>query len=170
MAAPGQNIGNLNGLRWSLEHDAALKRLRKAGYSSSQIALELWTEFRTTYSRNAVIGRLHRLGLTDSRANPHRPGIVKQRAMSNSGPSMPRIRKPAVRPILTRETAALRCAEIEPRHVALVDLEPGDCRYPYGEGDYTFCGHPKLSDCSYCERHYALVQGDGTRSERQATA
>ena len=41
----------------------------------------------------------------------------------------------------------LRCVEIEPRHLSLIDLEHGDCRYPYGgdeEGEaITFCGHPR---------------------------
>jgi len=28
--------------------------------------------------------------------------------------------------------AKFRCVQIDPRHLPLVDLEPGDCRYPYG--------------------------------------
>jgi hypothetical protein len=30
------------------------------------------------------------------------------------------------------ESPKLRCAEVDPRHLSLLDLESGDCRYPYG--------------------------------------
>ena len=47
------------------------------------------------------------------------------------------------------EPTRLRCVEIEPRHLSLIDLERGDCRYPYGgdeEGEaITFCGHPRAT-------------------------
>ena len=56
-------------------------------------------------------------------------------------------RTPAEADGLERAAALqLRCVGITPRHLSLVDLEPGDCRYPYGgdaEGEaITFCGHP----------------------------
>jgi GcrA cell cycle regulator len=54
------------------------------------------------------------------------------------------------------EMVKLRCVEIDPRHLSVIDLEPGDCRYPYGgdeEGEaITFCGHPQRQGSSYC-RH-----------------
>ena len=54
----------------------------------------------------------------------------------------------------------LRCVKIEPRHLSLVDLEHGDCRYPYGgdeEGEpITFCGHPHRTGSSYCTPHFHL--------------
>jgi hypothetical protein len=62
----------------------------------------------------------------------------------------------------------LRCVEIEPLKIALVDLEPHHCRYPYGgwqpyqgTSPITFCGHPKRGDgSSYCAAHAELVRGD----------
>jgi GcrA cell cycle regulator len=57
----------------------------------------------------------------------------------------------------------LRCVEVNPRHLSLVDLEPGDCRYPYGgeeDGDViTFCGHPQREGSSYCVPHFHLTRG-----------
>jgi GcrA cell cycle regulator len=54
----------------------------------------------------------------------------------------------------------LRCVEIVPRHLSLVELESGDCRYPYGgDGEdepITFCGHPRRPDSSYCAPHFDL--------------
>ena len=47
------------------------------------------------------------------------------------------------------------CLEIEPRHVTLAELGPDDCRYPFGERDFTFCGNTKLAGSSYCRVHHA---------------
>ena len=70
------------------------------------------------------------------------------------------------------ETVKLRCVEIDPRHVSLTELEPDDCRYPYG-GDQerdaiTFCGHPRRQGSSYCAAHFHLTRGPGTTSKRSA--
>ena len=76
-------------------------------------------------------------------------------------------------PVLARAKAPkLRCVEIAPRHLSLVELEAGDCRYPYGgdeEGEaITFCGHPRREGSSYCTPHFHLTRGPGTLSERAA--
>jgi len=59
-----------------------------------------------------------------------------------------------------------------PRHLAVTELEAGDCRYPYGgdaDGEaITFCGHPQREGSSYCLGHFNLTRGPGTASERAA--
>jgi GcrA cell cycle regulator len=83
--------------------------------------------------------------------------------------------KSRLKPAVFERAAALklRCIGIAPRHLALVDLEPGDCRYPYGGDEeseaITFCGHPRRQDSSYCVSHFHLTHGPGTPSERSAT-
>jgi GcrA cell cycle regulator len=66
----------------------------------------------------------------------------------------------------------LRCVQIMPRHLPLMDLEAGDCRYPYGgdtDGEtITFCGHRQREGSSYCLGHFNLTRGPGTASERAA--
>src|SRR5664279_2177032 len=64
-------------------------------------------------------------------------------------------------PMPVFETAGkvkLRCVEIEPRHLSLMELERSHCRYPYGgdEADHTitFCGHPRRKGSSYCAQHF----------------
>jgi GcrA cell cycle regulator len=70
------------------------------------------------------------------------------------------------------EPVKLRCVEIDPRHLSLQDLEPDDCRYPYGgdeEGEaITFCGHPRRQSTSYCAAHFYLTRGPETAPERTA--
>ena len=67
------------------------------------------------------------------------------------------------------EPVKLRCIELVPRHLALVDLEIGDCRYPYGgdeEGEaITFCGHPRRVGSIYCTSHFHLTSGTASCSD-----
>lgn len=153
-------LGNENAARWMPAHDAALKRLREEHFSASEIAPQINREFQTGYSRNAVIGRLHRLGLTtlNRQYRPRETKIYK-----------PRVRKPII-PKFSAEEVALRCIEIAPRNLSLLELEPNDCRYPYGDGPFTFCGHPKMEGRNYCVPHFHLSIGPGTTSERRATS
>jgi GcrA cell cycle regulator len=77
------------------------------------------------------------------------------------------------RPVLKRAAAlSLRCVAIVPRHLSLLELEAGDCRYPYGgdqEGEpITFCGHPRRDGSSYCVSHFHLTRTDLSAPERSA--
>lgn len=57
---------------------------------------------------------------------------------------------------VTTDQATLRCVEVDPRHLSFAELGPKDCRYPYGDGPFTFCGRPQLDGYSYCEGHKFL--------------
>lgn len=160
---------------WAAEHSDALREHLAKGISYSEIADAINAKFGTVYSRNATIGRAKRMGLV----GPNRPA-GSPRLPQN--PKPPQLRKPRGRhaadsrprvPLVERaERVKLRCVQIVPRHLSLVDLEAGDCRYPYGgdaEGEaITFCGHPQREGSSYCVGHFHLTRGPGTASERAA--
>lgn len=39
----------------------------------------------------------------------------------------------------------------------LAELEPNDCRYPFGDSPpYTFCGDTTIVGSSYCELHHLI--------------
>jgi GcrA cell cycle regulator len=67
----------------------------------------------------------------------------------------------------------LRCVEIEPRHLSLIELERNDCRYPYGGDDegeaITFCGHRQRPGSSYCTPHFHLSRDPAATPERPAS-
>jgi GcrA cell cycle regulator len=88
----------------------------------------------------------------------------RERYASLSGWNMPVFKR--------EETLTLRCVETDPRHLSLLQLEPGDCRYPYGgeeEGEaITFCGRPCCEGSSYCAPHFHLTQGPGSPLKRAA--
>ena len=160
---------------WASEHSEALREYLAKGMSYSEIADSINAKFKTAYSRNAAIGRATRMGLAGSdrpkdSPNPppkqHQPQLYKLRERS-----APEFIRPL--PIFERTaTAKLRCVEIDPRHLSLMELERGDCRYPYGgdeEGEaIAFCGHPRRKGSSYCAPHFHLTRGLGTASERAA--
>src|ERR1700743_750852 len=159
---------------WEEAHSALLRECVDKGLPFPEIARSLNKRFGTAYSRNAAIGRARRMGLcapgrvgsSSAWAQKKPPGakqIHKKRVRSlaetpawtasNAGP------KPTT--FERAEALQLRCVAINPRHIALVDLEPGDCRYPYGgdaDGEpITFCGHPRRDGSSYCSSPFHLT-------------
>lgn len=140
--------------RWQDEHDARLKTLRAEGYSSSLIAVKFHEEFRLQLTRNAVIGRAHRLGIIP----PLKPRYARDQ------PRRPQKRKPypastRAAPVLFEiNLGGLRTVDVVPLHLQLIDLEHDQCRYPYGEGPFTFCGCPAIDGNSYCVPHKFLCE------------
>jgi GcrA cell cycle regulator len=170
----GQGDG-MQSTNWTEEQSKALREFFENGMSYSRIAGAINAKFQTAYSRNAAIGRAQRMGLAGSDRPNDRPELpprakaprlhrLRERHAPESMLMMPRFER--------EETVKLRCVEIDPRHLSLMDLEPGDCRYPYGgdeEGEaITFCGHPQLRGSSYCPAHFHLTSGPGIASERSA--
>jgi GcrA cell cycle regulator len=171
--------------KWPPEHDEALKKHFAAGLSFAQISAKIRAEFgvEANYSRNAAIGRAHRLGLSQAhkpkKAAPPRPwedaGKPRRTFFRHIEIEAGIYHAPTYKPRVKAQTFAcdpvsgLRVADVVPLHLALIDLDPGQCRWPYGEGPYTFCGCHTFDGSSYCEPHAALSFGRGTDSERRAT-
>ena len=160
---------------WASEHSDALREFIALGLSWSEAAAAINRKFETSYTRNAVLGRARRMGLMAPRPPESSPGATstpnRLGGVRPAEPRIPWLHRPM--PVFERtETEQLRCVEIEPRHLSVVDLERGDCRYPYGgdeEGEaITFCGHPRRPGSSYCAPHFHLSRGPGTPSERAA--
>ena len=165
---------------WAPDHSAALREFLAGGMPFSAIARALNEKFGTSYTRNAAISRSKRMGLT----GPDQAVRRLERAL-NAKPGRPKRSGKArkARDVLVRESPApgspgpaepvkLRCVGISPRLVSLLELKPGDCRYPYG-GDredepIVFCGHPRREGSSYCTPHFHLTQAPAVESERPA--
>lgn len=157
---------------WSDERIERMKKLWVEGLSASQIASELGG-----VTRNAVIGKIHRLGVT-KRLDPMRqPRSAKvKHEQRNIEPLKPVARKLRGDGFKTT-TIPLRLAApvvayvpakevIIPvsRNVSIMELRDGVCRWPLGDplhADFVFCG----GDCNigrpYCAAHtnVAVVVG-----------
>lgn len=159
---------------WAPEHSDALRDCLSRGMSYGQAAEAINARFGTEFTRNAAIGRAKRLGLKT--ASARKVLLKRPERRPESAPRTPqKLVRPDVPPAPEPEpvrAVKLRCVGIRPRLLAFADLEPGDCRYPYGgerEGEaYAFCGHPRIPRSSYCRPHHALTHDLSTASERMA--
>ena len=161
---------------WEEAHSAALRELVEKGMPFSEVARTLNERFGTSYTRNAAIGRARRMGLSvPNRVNPSSafPALKKPDAR-RIHQKRARILANPLPPLTTQERAAalqLRCVAIMPRHLTLLELEAGDCRYPYGgdaEGEpITFCGHPRREGSSYCPSHFHLTSAPELMEKRE---
>ena len=108
-------------------------------------------------SRNAVIGKAHRLKLSvsiKSRNNTNSPVLKKQDTSSNI--NSPRVGRRSRFKSLWIEK------DFEPENPKqLEELEQGiHCKYPIGHPDeesFYFCGRKPLKDFSYCKLHLLYV-------------
>src|SRR6476619_586582 len=106
-------------MSWTDERIATLKKMWEGGATASQIADEL-----TGVSRNAVIGKAHRLGLK-ARPSPVKPNEDKpEHKKASAAPSpAPAARAPAKRPApVAAPGAAPRAPEAEGRTPAQSDI------------------------------------------------
>lgn len=152
---------------WNDERVDLLKKLWSEGLSASQIAGRLGG-----VTRNAVIGKVHRLGLsgraTTSRMKTHRArprptpaGVAVKRAMPSAKPRFAQAGNPAVR-ALYQPDAEPFIPSVEELEIPLAErksiqtLTECSCRWPIGDpqlADFHFCGKNKVPGLPYCEFH-----------------
>jgi GcrA cell cycle regulator len=148
-------------MSWTDERVELLKKLWQDGLSASQIAAELGG-----VTRNAVIGKVHRLGLS-GRGQPT-SSIKRQRRTRPAG--VRRSRTMTVGNLaLKQDVDALPEAEIRPRRNVVVpipkkltifQLSETTCKWPLGDPsqeDFHFCGHDSLENVPYCEYHAGVA-------------
>jgi GcrA cell cycle regulator len=169
---------------WTEERVAELKKLWAEGHSASQIAKRLGS-----VTRNAVIGKVHRLGLS-GRATPSRP-VKRPPRLARPKPQqqqMPRQASSAAPAARGSNAMAVR-AEAAPTPVVETDtnIEPqrlpnGDmvtvltvkdtmCKWPIGDpadATFGFCGHSSVDGSPYCAEHARVAFQPAKKRERRA--
>lgn len=141
-------------MSWTDERVALLKKLWGEGKTAAEIATTLGG-----VTRNAVIGKAHRLKLSN-RISPIQPAKkVSAKAPANtSTPPAPQPKRPKIK------------TEDIPRGqgLSLLDLKPNMCRWPSGDPrdqDFGFCGHRCSPGLPYCDEH-ARIAYQAARSNR----
>ena len=133
---------------WDNIRVEVLSRLWLDGLSASQIARELGGGV----TRNAVVGKVHRLGLS-GRAVPASPRAIALRFRRPNAVQAPKTPRPAPAPKVQAAPAA--CASEEPGLIASVlDLHAHCCKWPIGDpksASFSFCG--RHADGPYCADH-----------------
>ncbi|SHG64589.1 GcrA cell cycle regulator [Kaistia soli DSM 19436] len=163
-------------MTWTDERVELLKKLWIDGLSASQIATELGG-----VTRNAVIGKVHRLSLS-GRAKPASAPTARARkpavATGRTGIA-PRGVAPTARPLVAGNTALKPLVQTapEPRramraeasdsvvvpislHATILTLTEQTCKWPIGDPsteDFHFCGQRSGSGIPYCEYHSRIA-------------
>jgi GcrA cell cycle regulator len=147
---------------WTEERVELLKKLWQDGLSASQIAAELGG-----VTRNAVIGKVHRLGLS-GRGQPTTSIKRQRRAPAQAARQ--------ARPAITVGNLALQPQietvsepDFRPRRDVVVPiskrltiemLTERTCKWPIGDpgkDDFHFCGNESLDGIPYCEYHSGVA-------------
>jgi GcrA cell cycle regulator len=133
-------------MSWTEEKVSKLKELWGKGNTASQIA-----EIIGGISRNAVIGKAHRLNL--SAKIKTRTATSNKNFDSNveaNNPQLKRGRKSRFKSLIIEK-------DFEPENPKqLEELDESSCKWPIGHPDeknFYFCGRSSLKDFSYCKLH-----------------
>ena len=118
---------------WTPERIAEVTRLWSEGLTTAEIGKLIGI------TKNAVVGKAHRLGL------PARPSPIRRQGSGRSVVAAPRpVAKAPAKPM---------------RQIAL-STSGACCKWPFGhpgEADFHFCGSPALVNKPYCPEHYQMA-------------
>jgi GcrA cell cycle regulator len=164
-------------VRWTEQKDDRLRELWIAGWAAREIAADIGG-----VSRNAVIGRSHRLNLTSRRKVAVRPkpkpngrqtGLVQR---INAGKPLRQVITGSVH---IKATAPAQPLPITPtsdndiphsQRCTVLTLTDNTCRWPVGdpsEPAFFFCGHRSADLCAgklYCRPHMRVAYGQSGQS------
>jgi len=167
----------MTAINWTDDRVEQLKKLWESGLSASQIAAELGN-----ITRNAVIGKVHRLGLSGRAKTP-----------SSAAPRQRKVRAPQhmmriSRPMSRGNTALAQAFEVEVeadpvafdnvvpmgQRRTLLELTEDTCHWPIGDPgstEFFFCGGKALGGLPYCAQHsrVAYQPASDRRRDRRPT-
>jgi GcrA cell cycle regulator len=153
-------------MSWTQERVELLRKLWLDGLSAAQVAAELGAGV----TRNAVIGKIHRLGLAERGKAATAPRPRAPRA-----PRTPAAESAARGPMIMGNLALAAAPRIAPAPVALpeeevvvqlshrvtiMELRESMCRWPVGDPttpEFRFCGGNADVGAPYCRHHSGIA-------------
>ncbi|MGH6986510.1 MAG: GcrA family cell cycle regulator [Caulobacteraceae bacterium] len=142
---------------WTDERVETLKKLWLDGLSASQIAKHLGG-----VTRNAVIGKVHRLGLS-GRATPSQPSRTLFKTPRPPRPAVSsgsHLRRPVERHVVSHPAPKPAPYVEQPGTATVLTLGAHMCKWPIGDpssDSFTFCGRRAAEEGPYCVEHARLA-------------
>jgi GcrA cell cycle regulator len=151
---------------WTDERLDRLKKLWSEGLSASQIAAELGV------TRNAVLGKSHRLGLVrnpSAKADSPHP-LKPSRPLPPTSTTEPFMKhgpktvtdmgscQPAAQP--SAEPPQVEAVSPQPEGVTIMELRESMCRWPNGDPtrpEFRYCGAGAIEGLPYCSHHARIA-------------
>jgi GcrA cell cycle regulator len=148
-------------MSWNEEKVSKLKELWGKGNTASQIA-----EIIGGLSRNAIIGKAHRLNLSSKiKARSSTSGLSYQNNTEENNSNQKKERKSKFKSLIIEK-------DFEPENPKkLEELDEDSCKWPVGhpeEEAFYFCGRSSLKDFSYCKLHLLYAYQPKGRKEEPA--
>lgn len=163
-------------MSWTDERVETLKKLWQEGHSASQIAKQLGG-----VTRNAVIGKVHRLGLSGraTPSQPTRPLYKPARPPRPAASASPAVERPAAQASVRRADPVLARPVISQPVVPYVE-EPGTatvltlgakmCKWPIGDpssDSFSFCGRRSDEGTPYCVEHARVAYQPSQKAKKR---
>ena len=166
------------GLSWTDERVDLLRRLWEDGQSASKIAAQLGG-----VTRNAVIGKVHRLGLAgrvkaapapvNGRRKPEREAEAETSPIEVMEEAPEPIAITAHRPAPDFPPPAAPAVDSVPlavsERVTIMDLRESMCRWPMGDPttpEFRFCGARSITGLPYCTHHAQIAYQPAAERKR----
>ena len=166
-------------LSWTEDRVALLRRLWEDGQSASKIAAQLGG-----VTRNAVIGKVHRLGLA-GRLRPGETAAVSPKVVEiETAIAVVEADAPEPVAILSHRPAPdfpppVAASSAEPvaiplsQRVTIMDLREAMCRWPMGDPttpEFRFCGARSITGLPYCTHHAEIAYQPAAERKRDRRA
>lgn len=150
-------------MSWTDERITLLKKLWAEGRTAAEIARAMGSEI----TRNAVIGKAHRLKLA-ARNSPISGSVTKSAPKAKKPANTQKTDRPMTR-LGSRGSSNVPTLEsIEIKGVKMIDLKERMCRFPIGDPgtpDFKFCGCTSVPGLPYCDGHARIAYQMNKRSK-----
>ncbi len=155
----------LNNRPWTEAEVDQLKAAWARGESASGIAQSLGRD------RNSILGKIHVLRRKGEPIEPRRTGRtalsrgerleISNRRRARAGKAL----IAALPPVAA--VVPLASGSVSPKRLSIVEIGPGQCRWPYGNGPFHFCGHTAVLGKPYCLDHAQIAYQPATPADKQ---
>tara|TARA_X000000368_G_scaffold262088_1_gene207463 strand:- start:52 stop:525 length:474 start_codon:yes stop_codon:yes gene_type:complete len=139
-------------MSWNDSNVARLRDLWDQGLPTAQIGKLLG------FTKNAVVGKAHRIGL-ERRPSPIRRTVIKPDRKKARSPIMPKLNFEVAKEEIKETPKTQQNFQPVIKNLFTKHIKRG-CEWPKGhpdESDFKFCGKDRFEDKPYCLEHCAVA-------------